>query len=339
MYSIIFLLFFSYRIIRLILQTIRLNNFTAKYYTPNRNKFFGTFLEFVNTMRLSCADGSVSEQFVHWRMGKFAEAKQLEKFGQKRSFVFKTLPWRQLLYVADPELIGFLSKIDPQYITKGGFAGEVLLTDPTGFKHGLVMMEHDGWKQQRKVLWQMFQAKDLENFIEDIDQSAISFVNVLEKQKNFQTETSYVSCRNYIYEVLFKCLFGEFNIDLQNQTSEHHQSLISMFQKLGDLINWKVRNMPLTLFVANVPVLGPILAKFYANFRLEQKLVKERDAYTATVIEKARQKIKMGVESKDIATVLVKAQQSPQGKSIKDVNIQGNLIWLKLKNVTFLIPI
>ena len=131
-------------------KAVRITRFTSRYYTPNRTKFFGSFFEFVATMRLSVSDGSISEAFLEWRMNKLKEAEK-QNPQNPGVWVFKTLPWRQLLYVTEPEMVQFLTNINPAYVTKGGFTEDVLLTDKNGFTNGLVMLEHEAWHKQRKV--------------------------------------------------------------------------------------------------------------------------------------------------------------------------------------------
>ena len=95
-------LYTAYKVLNLAKQAKRLNSFTDKHYKPSGQNFFGSFAEFIKTMRMSIEDGSISEEFLFWRQRKFKESQNSAFPG---TWIFKTLPWRQLMYVADPKLV------------------------------------------------------------------------------------------------------------------------------------------------------------------------------------------------------------------------------------------
>lgn len=318
--SVIITVYVAYKSAKLFMKTRKLNKFTEYYYTPNREYVFGTFMEFVHTMRKSVSDGSISEAFLHWRISKFEQARKSES--PNGAWVFKTLPWRQLLYVEDPQLVNILTNVNPAYVTKGGFAEDILLTDKNGFEHGLVMLEHKQWHDQRKVISKMFQATALEGYLDVMDQSAMEFVNQLSQCNTFGEHAFSVS-RSFIYEILFKCLFGDYECECQSNSS--YDETINIFATLGNIINWKVRNLPLILFVQNVPILGSLLARFVGGLNDEKEMGKKRDQYIQNIVETARKNYKAGHGGVDIASVLIKSQGTLGGRSLSDGHIKAHL--------------
>ena len=323
--SFLAVLYVTYKSVKMGLKARRLNKFSSGFYTPDRNKFFGNFAEFVATMRKTVADGSISEAFLHWRGEKFQIAAKTNA-RDIRAWIFKILPWRQLLYVSDPELVHILTNINPAYVTKGGFTEDVLLTDKNGFTNGLVMLEHEAWYQQRKIVSKMFNANQLESYITHMDQSALQFVDILSKCTKFDAEIPFNASRSFIYEILFKCLFGE--NDCTCQTTSDYDDTITMFGTMGSIINWKVQNLPLLIFVQNVPILGPLVGRFVTKLKEEQVLCKKRDEYMGNIVRKATEDYEVGQSGDDIASVLIKAKMTTSGSTLSAKHIHAHLFTL-----------
>ncbi|CAG5079067.1 Oidioi.mRNA.OKI2018_I69.PAR.g9158.t1.cds [Oikopleura dioica] len=153
-------LYTAYKVLNLAKQAKRLNSFTDQHYKPSGQNFFGSFAEFIKTMRMSIEDGSISEEFLFWRQRKFKESQNSAFPG---TWIFKTLPWRQLMYVADPKLVEMMAQIPASSVTQGGFAGDLLELDSRGFKNGLVMLEHDDWKKQHNLRRRNCRGADRQN--------------------------------------------------------------------------------------------------------------------------------------------------------------------------------
>ena len=96
-----------------------------------------------------------------------------------------------------------------------------------------------------------------------------------------------------------------------------------MFQQMADIINWKVRNLPLVMMVRSIPLLGNILGRFVPRLQEEQKLTEKRDRYIKTILETARMNHQNGCAGDDIASILIRAQESKQGSTLTDKHIEG----------------
>ena len=318
---IIFICYACCNILKLFIRTKRINDFTKHFYCPKRDSLFGAFFEFVTVVRKSIKSGSISEDFLNWRLSHFL--KSAEKSDQPGAWVFKTLPWRQLLYVTDPKLVEFLTDLDPKLVTRGGFVDTVLLTDENGFTDGLVMIDNNAWQEQRKIIQKVFKQKNLEKYLTPMDESARDLVTQLSAETDFHGKTFEIA-RNYIYEVLFKCLFGDRNNSCQ--TSKSDDNVISVFTKLGSLINWKVRNIPLIILVRKISILGYFLKSTVAQLQEEQNFGAKRDIYVNKMIKSAKTRLSEGFEPEDITSILVNEKKN--APTLTEKNIRAHLFTL-----------
>lgn len=172
------------------------------------------------------------------------------------------------------------------------------------------------------MISKMFQATALEGYLDVMDQSAMEFVNQLSQCNTFGEHAFSVS-RSFIYEILFKCLFGDYECECQSNSS--YDETINIFATLGNIINWKVRNLPLILFVQNVPILGSLLARFVGGLNDEKEMGKKRDQYIQNIVETARKNYKAGHGGVDIVSVLIKSQGTLGGRSLSDGHIKGTV--------------
>ena len=65
------------------------------------------------------------------------------------------LPPNYFFYVADPEVAKFLMGLPPSLVKKAGLTPEILMSDPNGFKHNLLMEEGEGRNKiiQKYLAW------------------------------------------------------------------------------------------------------------------------------------------------------------------------------------------
>jgi len=314
------ILYTAYKVLKLAKQAKRLNQFTDQHYKPSGQNFFGSFGEFIKTMRMSIEDGSISEEFLIWRQRKFKESKNSAFPG---TWIFKTLPWRQLMYVADPSLVEMMAQIPPSSVAQGGFAGDLLELDTNGFKNGLVMLEHDDWKKQRKIISQIFHRKQLDQYIDTMDQAAITFTEKLSEQSSFSKTGSYEKSRLFVYEVLFKTIFGDSTAEVQ--TDKTYESIITTFQKLGEAINTKIRSLPLILLLKKIPLGIELAKKFWSPLREEQEHQVSRDEYLHKMVEKSRSELSQGFQNSDLTSILLQSQEKLGKSALSDAQIHSHL--------------
>ena len=166
----------------------------------------------------------------------------------------------------------------------------------------------------------IFEAKSLDNYLSQMDESAFALVEKLGELDEFG-EHAFAACRAFIYEIIFKCIFGDASADCQR--GDEYDDVITMFQQMADIINWKVRNLPLVMMVRAIPVVGDLLGRFVPRLQEELKLTKKRDRYIKSIVETARKNHQNGCSGADIASILIRAQESNQESTLTDKHIEG----------------
>ena len=91
-----------------------------------------------------------------------------------------------MFMVSEPKLAKFLMGLPPNIMRKGGLVAEIFLSDENGFKGNLVMEEGETWQRHRKIISKMLHLDILENYIEAMDISALTFVKELSSSSNFK---------------------------------------------------------------------------------------------------------------------------------------------------------
>ena len=71
-------------------------------------------------------------------------------------------------------------------VRKGVMVKEAFLSDKNGFKDNLLMEEGESWQVHRKVISKMLHIDVLENYIEPMDISALTFVRQLSSSSTFK---------------------------------------------------------------------------------------------------------------------------------------------------------
>ena len=281
------------RCVRMFLYVNRLAGFSKKFHYPDSNNFFGVFPQFIQAARESKVSNSISEKLIEWRMNHTNQH-------PTKSWVMKITPFHQILSVGCPKLANFLLNLDPSCAVKGGFSEYLLSTDKRGFNEGLILMEASEWKKHRNLLKKLFSFKNLAQYIDSMDQSAMALVQSLTNCTGYasRSEGYFNPVQNVIrftYEVMFKCIMGEEHVDcLSEHDSERtHDKNIAFFDAIGFAINWKVRNMPKAIIHSlfwKIPLLRKIFISNNPVLEDEMMAQKVRDEYITDILTVAAQK-------------------------------------------------
>ena len=104
---------------------------------------------------------------------------QIKEHGQSYG---QCVPPSFLFTVSDAKLARFLLTLPATVIKKSGVTDQVWAHE-NGFFNNLFVTDGEKWQKDRKVLNRLFHTEALETYVEAMDESALTFVNLLSKSK------------------------------------------------------------------------------------------------------------------------------------------------------------
>ena len=90
-----------------------------------------------------------------------------------------------MLCVSDVEIARFLLTLPADIVKKAGLTKEIFGNDKNGFFDNILMAEGQKWQKERKIISKMLHLDILDEYVEAMDISAISFSEQLTKQPKF----------------------------------------------------------------------------------------------------------------------------------------------------------
>ena len=128
---------------------------------------------------------------------------------------------------------------------------KVFSSDPNGFNGGLLMIEGQVWRSQRKILSKILHLETLHHYVAPMDDSAALFVEVLSRDREFiGTDQVMQKCSKMTFEVICKCLMGDLEHDCQ---SKPNQPIFRAITDLGTMLEWRLANILLIRLMKLLP--------------------------------------------------------------------------------------
>ena len=160
----------------------------------------------------------------------------------------------------------------------------------------------------------------LETYIEPMDISATTFVDEMTRdQAAKDTSVVLAKCTRMTFEIICKCLMGEF--DNETQTSTSSDVVFDAISVLAKTIIWRVKNFLIVKILQFIPFGDTIFGPLFPVLVAEKTAMKRRDEYIANRMSVARSKIENGEDSADLATLLVK-ERTKDGEPMFTVRVQ-----------------
>ena len=107
-----------------------------------------------------------------------------------KDHIWKLMPNLYYWVIHDPKIAQFMMNLDADLVEKAGMSKDIFRGDYNGFNNGLLMAEGGVWKSHRKMIGKYLSNHSIEAYIDDIDASAQTFVELLSKSSEQKARVS-----------------------------------------------------------------------------------------------------------------------------------------------------
>lgn len=252
---------------------------------------------------------------------KFREEMR-DRHGGKQ-YIWKLMPNVFYWVIHDAKIAQFVMNLDANLVEKAGMSKDIFRGDYNGFNNGLLLTEGNTWKTHRKIVGKYLSNHSIEAYIEQIDQSAVTFMELLcSSDKPRDTEDVRSLCNNALYEVIFKCLMGDVNCN--SQIDNTNADFVRAFETISKTVLYRVDNRFKTMLCGRFPVLNTLASLTVPELKEEREAMKIRDRYMEQIIKSATERQNDGC-SRDLASVFVNTKDENGNSIFSDNEIKCQL--------------
>ena len=219
-----------------------------------------------------------------------------------KEYIWKLMPNVFYWVIHDPKIAQFVMNLDADLVEKAGMSKDIFKGDYNGFNNGLLLSEGGTWKAHRKIIGKYLSNHSIEAYIDQIDQSALTFIELLCQSDKSQSTTNVRSlCNNALYEVFFKCLMGDVNCN--SQIDNTNADFVRAFETISKTVLYRVDNRFKTMVGSRIPLLNTIASLIIPELKKERQAMKIRDRYMDKIISSAVER--KNDNASDLASVFV----------------------------------
>ena len=219
-----------------------------------------------------------------------------------KEYIWKLMPNLFYWVIHDPKIAQFVMNLDADLVEKAGMSKDIFKGDYYGFNKGLLLSEGGTWKAHRKIIGKYLSNHSIEAYIDQIDQSALTFIELLCQSDQFQSTANVRSlCNNALYEVIFNCLMGDVNCN--SQIDNTNADFVRAFETISKTVLYRVDNRFKTMIGSRIPLLNSIASLIIPELKKEREAMKIRDRYMNKIISSAVERKKDNAS--DLASVFV----------------------------------
>ena len=239
-----------------------------------------------------------------------------------KQYIWKLMPNVFYWVIHDSKTAQFVMNLDADQVEKAGMSKDIFRGDYNGFNNGLLLTEGSTWKAHRKIVGKYLSNHSIEAYIEQIDQSAVTFIELLcASDKPRDTEAVRSLCNNALYEVIFKCLMGDVNCN--SQIDNTNGDFVRAFETISKTVLYRVDNRFKTMLFGRIPILNTLASLIVPELKKEREAMKIRDGYMEQIIKSAVERRNDG--SRDLASVFVNTKDENGVNVFSDNEIKCQL--------------